>query len=243
MMNNKHALISVAFLASLLLPLARAEENSHLCNPYFWIYEATLHDIKTLENPNQVCGRFYIIHLATMSRRNPITKALIQRGADVRVGEALNQNTSLHYAIGSENTPLIHNLIAAGANIDIPNRRGNTPLHIAVAFGRIYSAEYLLNAGANPNARNKKGETPVHKVASSGNWHMIPMLYKNDADFNPRTYIKGKTPLHYACLQEERDPDLIETLIDAGADPSLPDNEGNTNLECVSQIKLAMKKK
>ena len=93
---------------------------------------------------------------------------------------------------------LIEALIAAGANIEARDERGNTPLHLAARppsdywrnvsdyvphFG--HAIEALLNGGANASARNAAGQTPWELAqanealrGSDGYWRL------NDARFN-----------------------------------------------------------
>ena len=50
-----------------------------------------------------------------------------------------------------------------------------------------------------------------------------------------------KPPCTTPCLTKERNDDVIQILIDAGADPTLADNDGNTSLDCVSGVKSSKK--
>lgn len=79
-------------------------------------------------------------------------------------------------------------LATNGANVNIPDTKGETALHIAAFFGNIQSsvqlikslkshfhclgkkrvAEALIENDANVNAANILGETPLHYTATVG---------------------------------------------------------------------------
>jgi ankyrin repeat protein len=59
---------------------------------------------------------------------------------------------------------VVRMLLAAGANVNARDTKGNTPL--LLCHRNIKLAELLLQAGADPNARNDYGETPLQRAGS-----------------------------------------------------------------------------
>jgi ankyrin repeat protein len=65
---------------------------------------------------------------------------------------------------GLDRMEVVRMLLAAGANVNAHDTKGNTPL--LLCHRNIKLAELLLQAGADPNARNDYGETPLHFAGS-----------------------------------------------------------------------------
>ncbi|WP_433362409.1 ankyrin repeat domain-containing protein [Actinoplanes sp. CA-142083] len=59
-------------------------------------------------------------------------------------------------------------LLAAGAEVGVPDDHGHTPLHRAVWEGDAGVAALLLAAGADPAARDENGASPVHLARRRG---------------------------------------------------------------------------
>lgn len=107
-------------------------------------------------------------------------------------------------------------LIAAGANINFQGAFGFTALMRACERGHVELAQLLLGAGADPDLQNERGETALMEAAA---------LYC-------RTDSGRAGGLGNQLTQEELEPrlELIQALLDAGADVSLRDEAGETVL-------------
>jgi ankyrin repeat protein len=66
-----------------------------------------------------------------------------------------------------ENCTILEALVRAGANLELPDKRGDTPLHAAARSGRTKSIETLLALGASMNTRNAENKTALAILASS----------------------------------------------------------------------------
>jgi hypothetical protein len=78
----------------------------------------------------------------------------------------------------------------------------------------------LLDAGMNPHLRDSRGRTLMHRARAFDHTRLLPRLIAEGLDVNARDK-EGSTPLYLAVIH--RWPaDLIIALIDAGADPHLP---------------------
>ena len=80
--------------------------------------------------------------------------------------------------------PLVRALLAAGANPDQPDRRGDTPLlHVlALEWEEPELAGALLKAGADPDQADRRGDTPLIHVAQSGYASYLDALLAAGAD-------------------------------------------------------------
>lgn len=105
---------------------------------------------------------------------------------------------------------LAEKLLAAGADINIPNRNENTALHFAVANPEI--VHLLIKHGANVDARNCVGETPLHIAVRLGHFETVCMLLHHNADANSRDWKKGYTPFIRAI--QSKNVEMQDALID-----------------------------
>ena len=92
---------------------------------------------------------------------------------------------------------------------------GFTPLLFAARVGDLASARLLVAAGADVNEATPDGAGALAVAALSGNGAVGALLLEHGAD--PNAAGGGYAPLHATILQ--RDPDLAEALLAAGADP------------------------
>ena len=97
----------------------------------------------------------------------PQVKALLQRGASINAVDRVRFGfTPLLYAIYYERREMIHYLVEAGADVNLPDRNGDTPLMRAVEHGdkALEMVEYLLAHGARLDARDKSGHTALDRA-------------------------------------------------------------------------------
>ena len=130
-------------------------------------------------------------------------------------------------------------LLAAGADIDLPAPTGASPLVLAAHSGREGFAQYLLEAGADPNAVGA-GYTTLHAAVLRGNHALVRSLLAHGADPNLR--LRSGTPLRRASQDWALNPSLVSAtpywlaayyhdtrimhdLVAAGADPTLSTRE------------------
>ncbi len=153
----------------------------------------------------------------------------------------LNQN--LLEACYNLEFPKIRQAVEAGASLDAKDNENNTPLHIICLkinnrflpnFSTIIT--YLLEMGANPFTLNSQEYSAFHLILNKG-LHEIFALFKKTKHKDPQGLsiynytlkaVKSgrKTPLT-AVIQDTAlsaaDKKLfLETLLECGADPSLP---------------------
>ena len=91
-----------------------------------------------------------ILNLAVKFGNRTLTAALLADGvpAEPPLDDRLQLLTPLHRAIYEDRLDLAQMLIAAGADLDRPNRTFGRPLHLAVQSGSMAMLELLIDAGA-----------------------------------------------------------------------------------------------
>ena len=94
--------------------------------------------------------------------------------------------TPLHFATIYSWEGMVTVLLAAGAEVDARDLKGETPLHYAAGRNRnpAVVAE-LVEAGADLNARDSEGNTPLHASRSNWNPAVAHLLLELGADPTP----------------------------------------------------------
>lgn len=173
--------------------------------------------------------------------------ALLEAGADVNAPDSAGR-TPLVASIdfrrrGPTLADLPVRLLALGADPNTPDGQGRTPLHAAAAVEGAAVIRALLEAGADPHALTDDGSSPLHAAAISGKPEAVNLLISAGADPNGPADVP-RTPLHHAI----RHPELAWSawrgdtlwsrrafaLLDAGADPHVRTEEGDTPLHLLT---------
>ena len=150
--------------------------------------------------------------------------------------------TPLYLAVwGAARPDVVRMLLASGADPNARDEFVNTPLHLAVAWTdepRVI-VEALLESGADPSARGRYGQTPLHEAVSFEDFShsaqgrrdpaVVIRLLDAGASIHART-VSGWTPLHTAASTHGHRyvREIIETLLDRGADPAEVNSNGQT---------------
>ncbi|XP_046331262.2 serine/threonine-protein phosphatase 6 regulatory ankyrin repeat subunit A-like [Haliotis rufescens] len=170
---------------------------------------------------------------------------LLKAGANVNSKNRLGR-TALHlvcehqdymYEAAVTRESFTEQLIAAGADVNVQDEKGNTPLMMAVE--REWDISPLLKAGANVNSKNRLGRTALHLVyehqdymyrATVNRESFTEQLIAAGADVNAQDE-DGNTPLMMAV---EREWD-ISPLLKAGANVNSKNRLGRTALHLVCE--------
>lgn len=131
------------------------------------------------------------------------------------VREKFFGNTPLIWAIANANNTYAMEMIRRmeKADLDLQDTTiyNNTALHLAVGKGY--------------------GARSVHKQKLAfSNAQLVQEMIRWGADVNLCNRERN-TPLHLACMR--RDPEMIRTLLEAGANPLLENREGKTSLQLI----------
>jgi ankyrin repeat protein len=189
---------------------------------------------------------------AASERHAAVVEELAQRGADVDV-RSKSGSTALMFAAQQGDAACIRILLRAGAKPnDVMGESQLTPLIIASAMARADAVAVLLDAGADPNAVDARGYTPLHLVVRDSDYgidlkskdaivKVVKALLAHGANPNVRfkqdkpnaktvteIVLQGATPLLLAA--EVNNLDAVKALVDGGADPLIPTEQGTTPL-------------
>ncbi|HUA66465.1 MAG TPA: ankyrin repeat domain-containing protein [Alphaproteobacteria bacterium] len=173
--------------------------------------------------------------------KTTILQALLAAGANPNI---MNQDgrTPLSFAAENDSPEAIKLLLAARAN---PNGGAfDAPLLRAIDKHDLACAELLLQAGADPNIEFTWGSklhanlsaiertaTPLWLAIETHQLPMVQLLLKYKA--NPDDCQPGNSPLIFWALS---DPDILQALLDSGADPNVRNGGGITPLILVEDV-------
>ena len=126
--------------------------------------------------------------------------------------------TCITAAAYSGHTEVVKILLDHGANDEKEGQWGTVPLHFAASRGRAEVSKLLLARGTNPNITSRNGWTPLHFACKD-------RIYRRNR-FVATPGVSFRHSLE-ECLE------VIQVLLDAGADPTIRDNDGKNPLDLV----------
>jgi ankyrin repeat protein len=181
-------------------------------------------DINATEKENNSA-----IGIACQEHRWPEVKQLLRAGAKA------TQKLCPFFAEVTTGTPNdVREFLKTGIKINEPeNETGLTALHIAASAGRAEIVEILLGAGADGNLKDKQGVQPLIYAIRPGNVETVKVLVKAKVNLDTKVipsdpYMPDGAALNLAL--ERHADDIVDVLIDAGADPNVRDRRGKTAL-------------
>ena len=149
---------------------------------------------------------------------------------EVDVNHAGDDWTSLHWA-GQQNHPdVVEVLIDAGANIDTIDEEGFSPLLRASKDASLDTVKMLVKAGADVSLTDNDGDTCLILAACYGHIETVrALLCMPEVDVNQSNDM-GATSLNRAVFKKRAD--VVQVLIEVGADVEVKDVKGRTLLHC-----------
>jgi ankyrin repeat protein len=122
----------------------------------------------------------------------------------------------------------VHELLAAGADVNAAGVDGSAPLLYAAHLGNVELVRALLAAGANVNAANRYGVAPLHEASLVADAALIGALLDAGAEVD-RALPEGETPLMLAS--RTNGVAAVELLIARGANVNVVERwQGQTPL-------------
>ncbi|KAJ5066859.1 cyclin-dependent kinase inhibitor 2c-related [Anaeramoeba ignava] len=155
---------------------------------------------------------------------------LVLKGASVNCKGNYAQ-TPLHFCIATQkNIEIISYLISSGAKINAVNDFGKNPLHLACEkYPQFEILKLLLENGADPKIVDKSSKLPVfHLFNQKSNLDLIKLFIGPNFPID-QIIFQTKTSLIAAC-QNQADLDVIEFLLEKGANVNFIDDTKKTPL-------------
>ncbi|MHC4694485.1 MAG: ankyrin repeat domain-containing protein [Planctomycetota bacterium] len=237
MVKRERVVVALVLLfAGLALSGCAVQDSPEL---FTAIREGDLNYTRTIlqENPKCVNSKdesgYTPLALAVRMGNKDLCEVLIANGAKLEAKGSYG--TALHIAAQENHKDIVELLVARGVKVNVKDKDGLTPLYYASTFGQGRKrndkndwniARLLVSNGANVNMKSGSSDTPLHSAALYAPKEIVRLFLDNGADVNVRLSSlgwsrksnNGPAPLHNACMRADRDIEIVELLIAAGAD-------------------------
>ena len=156
-----------------------------------------------------------------------IAVELIERGADVNMKNFIGESI-LSVAYHERKTEIFYTLLTYGAKVhkvifELTTMQGNTQL-----------VQIMLDHGAE-----LKDFNGLQQIVVRGHLDVLKLLIKHGVDLNRRSRFLAAVPLYYAVLWEHIE--IVSELLKNGANPHLPNRDGNTPIHTATKFPCSMK--
>ncbi len=158
---------------------------------------------------------------AVMEGRTVSIRALIEKGADIRVRLPDGWNL-LMLAAWNGHVEIMELLLKHDMFVDAKDEKGRTALMAAVWSGQVAAVQSLAVQGASVDSKDDDGKTVLMWAAQKGNVKIVDFLVKQGANINIHSP-KRMTALRYA--QREGHEEVLKILRMYGAQ------------ECISSVR------
>ena len=167
---------------------------------------------------------------ASISGHPDVVRLLLDHNANVDACDSSGR-TSLHYAAANGHVEVSRILLERIADVNSRDGHASTPLLLASEYGTPSIVRLLLDHNAAMNVCDDDGDTPLHCAALGGQLEIARLLLELNVEVNARNN-EGSTPLHMASAGHEKgNPDIVQLLLDHGADAQLHNLSGQKAFE------------
>jgi ankyrin repeat protein len=162
--------------------------------------------------------------------RLEILQLLKKYGADPKASNSKDENAMYRMALFGDSASARF-LLNSGVSINQQSKSKKTPLFAAVLNNNKPMIFWLLANGADANLPDNAGAPVLSYAVDLNDADIVKAVLQKTADsvINGRD-IDGMTPLMWALYDEHDNVQVIQALLDRGADVHIKDNKGRTAL-------------
>ena len=157
---------------------------------------------------------------------------LLEEGADINVGDAQGR-TPVMIATYQHNTDMVRVLLQAGADVNIRDNNKENPLLHAGAQGWLDILSLAIEAHADTRLTNRFGGISIIPASERGHVEVVrELLTRTDINVNHINNLGWTALLEAIILSNggKAHQQIVQLLIDYGADVNLADKDGVTPL-------------
>ncbi len=158
-----------------------------------------------------------------------LVKRLLAAGASAQATDDHNRSALL-VAVYSRHTEVARALVVAGADVNRKDVEGNSPFLLAAATGQLEVVQLSLAHGADVGSTDGYDNTALIAACEHGNTEVVKVLLKAGVAVD-HVNGQGWTALLEAIVMGDgsaRYEDIVQLLLDAGADANLADRDGTS---------------
>ena len=205
--------------------------------------ETSKEELKIEEQPNR-----QVESVLEESKSNPLFEAikesnaaqlkeLLENGADIELRDG-SGNTALICAAAGFTSACLELLLQAGATVNVQNKFGTTALINAVRehYGDIEKVSALLKAGADANVVDSKGHSLIYWAIFGANEDVSLALIQAGVDVN--IVNEGGVSTLMQAIEKGYIPEIVEMLLNAGADTEYQNSHGTALMLAAESGKL-----
>lgn len=176
------------------------------------------------------------LHIAILLSHIPIAKLLIENNADLTILSP-DDLTPLSMASSKENFEIFKMLIEKNVDVNQKSKEGGTALMSAIYFVNLPAVKILIEKNADIDFQTENGWTPLLMASRWDNLEIAKFFLEKKVNVNAQIHCnngknncseKGQTALLFAI--ENGNLELVNLLLENGADPNLENKEGNPPL-------------
>ncbi|HEY0039201.1 MAG TPA: ankyrin repeat domain-containing protein [Flavisolibacter sp.] len=179
-------------------------------------------------NAKAVSGNTALLISVVGANQYGITKLLLENGADPLAKNEKKETALMRAAIFGD-TATLSLLAKAGNEIDAMDTTGATALINAIFNVNRAGTIWLLNNGADPDKVGVFGLTAVSGVVTLNDLPSVKAVLQHARKVNVADTL-GISALMWAVYNEHDNPEIIQALIDRGADLNWKAKNGETAL-------------
>jgi ankyrin repeat protein/catechol 2,3-dioxygenase-like lactoylglutathione lyase family enzyme len=180
-------------------------------------------------DPSRDHGRWTGLHTAAQRDRVELLRALLELGADPNAREEGDNTPPLHWAAAGGNTECVRALLDAG--VDAQGVGDDHQLD-AIGWATVWRPENDIPQDTIALLLERGARHHVISAIAAGDTAAIQRLVEENPEALDRRLSRfegGQTALHFAIRRKR--PDLLQLLIELGADVEARDGSGRTPLE------------
>lgn len=179
------------------------------------------------------------LHIAILNRRFSTANLLTAIPHLLSLADG-DGKKPVHYAARYADTALLNACLGPEIGVNEEDHYKRTPLHFAASAGNLDAVIFLVERGANASKQDVRGFTAFHYAVESRNKALVRWLKENTSVDINQPDARGRSAfmnlLADSTAMDTKTEELIEYLMDEGADLSMRDISGNSAQDYLDQL-------